>query len=314
MKIRPDKLEFGDTIGIFTASNPITDEVNKWLQAGIKRLKEMGFKVELARNLFKKTYFTAGRPRDRVDDLNSLVKNKEVKMIITSMGGENAHQILPLIDFTIFRKNPKIIMGYSDPTVLLNSIFEKSKMITFYGYHASSFDPSWQWFGEYDIKYFKRILMNPDVPILVEASTKREIWRDGIAEGEFVGGCMTDLRKLIGTPFEPVWKEKILFLEQPWESPQQINVVLTHFKHAGVFDKINGLLLGKFYECVDKKNEEWNKPLKQIFLDELAGFDFPIMKTEDFGHFSHMFPVPIGCKGRINANKKEIEILEKCVT
>lgn len=313
MKIKPKKLQHGDTIGVFTASNPITDEVNQWLQNGIKRLKEMGFNIVTGKNLFKKNYYTAGSPAERYSDFRELIENKEVKMIITAMGGENAHQILELIDFELIKKNPKIIMGHSDPTVLLNPIFERIRLITFYGHHACSFDPNWQWFGEYDMKHLKKILMEPKIPGAIEPSTERENWKDGIAEGEFVGGCMTDLRKLVGTPFEPDWKNKILILEQIGEPPQEINVVLTHFKHAGVFDKVSGLLLGKFYECMDKKHEDWDKPLNDVFLDELKEYDFPILKTEDFGHFSHMFPVPIGAKGRIDATNKTIEILEDVV-
>ena len=213
----------------------------------------------------------------------------------------------------IEKSNPKIIMGYSDPTALINPITEKTNLITFYGHHVSSFDPNWPWFGEYDMKYFAKILMSDEVPGLIEPSIERETWRKGVAEGEFVGGCLTDFRKLIGTPFEPDFKNKILILEQLSESPQEINVVITHFKQAKVFDKISGLLLGKFYNCIDKEHEERNKPLKNVFLDELKEYDFPILKTEDFGHFSHMFPIPIGAKGRINATNKTIEILENVV-
>ncbi len=155
--------------------------------------------------------------------------------------------------------------------------------------------------------------MNTDVPGLIKPSNERETWRDGMAEGEFVGGCLTDFRKLIGTPFEPEFKGKILILEQLFESPQEINVVLTHLKHTGAFDKINGLLLGKFHGCVDEKHEDWNKPLKELFLTELKEYDFPILKTEDFGHFSHMFPIPIGAKCRIDATNKTIEIIESVV-
>jgi len=314
MNIKPKKLQEGDTIGTFTASNPITDEVNVWLQNGIKKLESLGFKVVTSKNIFKKSYYTAGTPEERASDFMELIENEEVNMIMSAMGGENAHQILPFIDFNKVKNNPKIIMGHSDPTVLLNPITKKTNLITFYGHHVCSFDPNWPWFSDdYDLKYFRKILMNSEIPGLIEQSTEREIWKEGVAEGEFVGGCLTDFRKLIGTPLEPEFKNKILILEQIGEPPQEINVVITHLKQAGVFDKINGLLLGKFYECVDKKREDWDKSLKQLFLDELKEYDFPILKTEDFGHFSHMFPVPIGGRGRVDATNKKIEILENVV-
>jgi len=315
MKIKPKKLEKGDTRGVFTASNPITDEVNGWLQNGIKRLESLGFNVVTSKNLFKKNYYTAGTTEERASDFMELIENEEVNAIMSAMGGENAHQILPLIDFNKIKKNPKIIIGYSDPTVLLNPIFERTGLITFYRQHVCSFDPNWQWFSDdYDLKYFRKILINSEVPKIIEPSSQRETWRGGIAEGEFVGGCLTDFRKLIGTPFEPEFKNKILILEQIGESSREINVVLTHLKHVGAFDKINGLLLGKFYDCIDRENEDWNKPLKKLFLDELREYDFLILKTEDFGHFSHMFPIPIGAKGRIDATNKTIEITESVVS
>ncbi len=313
-KIKPKKLEKEDTIGTFTASNPIREDINTWLKNGISKLERLGFNVVTAKNIFKKTYYTAGTPEQRASDFMELLEDPNIDAIITTMGGENAHQILPLIDFDKIKNNPKIIMGYSDPTVLLNSINKKTNLITFYGHHICSFDPNWKWFSdEYDLKYFKKILMDNEIPGFIEASSKRETWRGGIAEGEFVGGCLTDFRKLIGTPFEPEFKDKILILEQLSESPQEINVALTHLKQAGIFDEIDGLLLGKFYDCLDKKHETWNKPLKELFLDELKEYNFPILKTEDFGHFSRMFPIPIGGKGRVDATNKTIEILENVV-
>jgi muramoyltetrapeptide carboxypeptidase len=311
--IVPDRLKPGDTIGVFTASDPIEPPVTQWVEAGISRLKEMGFKVIEGATLTKSSYYTAGTPQERWEDFKSLITNNEVTLIMTAMGGSNAHQILELMDFELIRANPKIIMGYSNPTVLLNPIAQMSHLVTFYGFHAASFDPDWEWFDEYDLEHFDKVLQSPVAPMEIEPSDPRESWRGGSAEGAFVGGCLQDLRNLIGTPWEPDWEGKILFLEDISNPPKLIDVDLTHLKLAGAFDQIAGLLLGKFYECVDAKNPHWNKPLKHLVTEVLGEYDFPILKTNDFGHFSHMSPIPIGCRGRIDSSAKAIEILEPCV-
>jgi len=277
--LKPKRLEKGSKIGILTISSPLTKKHIDIIKGGCERLRRMGFEI-----IFGNTI----REHD-------------------AWGGENGSQILPLINFNEIKKNPKIIMGHSDPTVILNPIFDKTGLITFYGHFASSFNPGWRWFSDYDEKTFHEILMNPKTDYVLPPSEKRETYRKGICRGRLVGGCITDLIKLLGTPYSIDFNSKILFLESYIIKPQELLAHLTHLKQAGVFEKIEGLLLGNF--LIDGPKYDIN--LKKLFLDELSEFSFPILKTKDFGHNSHMAPLPIGGLIKLDAGKKEIVLEEK---
>lgn len=311
--ILPVQLQNDDTIGVLALSNPVYEtEVAEWVNRGVQSLKNEGFRVLLGSTLFTKNHYTSAIAANRWNDFEKMIRNPSIKVIMTAIGGENAHQILPLIDFELIIKNPKIIIGYSDPTVFLNPISERCNMPTFYGPHIISFDPKWNWYSEYSINCFKSLLMKSQTSFVVPPSDIRECWQEGIAKGRLVGGCLVDLIKLLGTPWEPDWKGKILILESVNQSPQNIDVFLTHLYQAGVFDKIEGLILGKFHNCISSRKKD--KPLKKIFQDVLKDLKFPILKTVDFGHFSDICPFPLGAMCEMNATAQTVTFLEPVVT
>ena len=297
-------LQKGDQIGVWTASDPIVGEAIQWVNRGRNVLEKMGFTVVYGDSLKASADYTAGSAELRWKDFLKFIKDPKINLILTALGGENAHQILPLMDFDLIARCPKIIMGYSDPTVFLNPIATISKIPSFYGYHASSFDPEWAWFGDYDHYCFEQIFIKAENPFKIPTAYPREVWREGVSEGPLLGGCLTDLIKLLATPWEPPWSKSILILEAVNCNLQRIDVHITHLAYAGVFDQISGLVLGKFYNCGS------SKLLKETIMNILSNFKFPILKTENFGHFSHMCPLPLGIQCSINTKIKSFQILE----
>ena len=299
-------LKKGDKVGVWAASDPIFGtEATQWVARGRDTLEEMGFPVIYGESLTARTHYTAGTAELRWRDLSNFIQNKEIKLIITALGGQNANQILPLMDFELIAKHPKIIMGYSDPTVFLNPIVSFSKIPSFYGYHLASFDPKWPWFADYDRHCFEEILISAKNPFEIPASAPRECWREGVVTGSLLGGSLTDLTKLLGTAWEPIWDGAILILETMNLTPQKIDVYLTHLLQAKVFDQVVGLVLGKFHNCnISTLN------LKKMILNILSDYKFPILKTQDFGHFSHMCPLPLGVKCQIHSTKKIFQIID----
>jgi len=310
--VLPVKIYKNDKIGVLALSNPVFEtEVVDWVKRGGKSLKDMGFNIVFGSTLFMKNHYTSGTATERWHDLKKMIEDPTVKVIITAIGGENAHQILPLIDFDLIAKNPKIIIGYSDPTVFLNPISEHSNIPTFYGPHIISFDPEWNWYSKYTIDCFKKLLMRADNSFVVPPAGTRECWQEGIVKGRLVGGCLIDLIKLLGTPWEPNWKDKILILESINQTPQKIDVSLTHLYQADVFNKIKGLILGTFHNCISSRKKEVS--LKEIFKNILQDIKIPILKTVDFGHFSHICPFPLGALCELNATDQIITFLESVV-
>lgn len=309
MVIIAPRLKKGSKIGVLTVSNPLKEKHVEIINKGISRLEGMGFEVVKGKTIRVHDMITAGTPEERADDLMTMVKDKNISAIFFAWGGENASQILPLLDFKVIKENPKIFMGHSDPTIIMDPISDKTGLVTFYGHFASSFDPSWQYFSEYDLEMFNKVLINAEKSFTLPESGPRETYKSGKYEGKIMGGCITDLVKMLGTPYCPNFDSTILILEAYTIAPQQLLSHITHMKQNGVFDKIKGLLIGNIM-LEESKNKV---DLKELFNSELKEYNFPILKISDFGHNTHMAPIPIGGIISMDADKKEIIFKENYV-
>jgi len=301
----PERLRIGDTIGIVSPSNPVPSERIPEFEKGVNFLENEGFKVKLAKNVFANSLGYSASPQEKASDIHELFKDKQVKAIICSKGGENCNAVLSLVDFEIIKKNPKIFLGISDPTILLNAFFAKTELVTFHGndlMYGFGRNPT-----EYAVKEFKERLVEGKIGFV----NKNSEWiciKEGKAEGILVGGNVNCLNKIIGTGFEPDFKGKVLFLESYGEGrpSTKLDAELQQLKQRGVFEKIKGLWLG-YYKPAD------NFKIEEIAKRIVGEYDFPILKCDDFGHNTPNTTIPIGVKARIDANEKTVEILEKCV-
>lgn len=311
-RIKPMSLRQGSKIGVVLVSSPLSGKKRDIILGGCQRLKSMGFEVVLGKTMCPRRLGILEPAKKRAEDLMRMITNDSVDAVFFAWGGESGAQTLPFLDFRKIRKHPKVFMGHSDPTTILNPIFSKTGLITFYGHFASSFNPAWKWFSSYDEKMLRRILVRPEKSCKIPPSSPRETYRAGKAEGIAVGGCITDITKLLGTKYAPDFRRKILFLESYFISPESLAVHLTHLRRAGAFDRLNGLVLGNFMLEGLPPGTSPKKALKEIFLRELREFDFPILKTVDFGHNSHMAPIPVGGMLHIDSTRKQMQIAEPC--
>ncbi len=299
------KLKLGDTIGIISPSAPVTEKLKNQFERGIKFLENWGFKIKIASNALKNTQGYWATPQERANDLNSMFADNEVKAIICSQGGASANWILPLIEYETIKNNPKIIIGISDITVLLNAINQKTGLVTFHGNDLI--------FGfgrdhtDYDENEFKERLIEGKIDKINQYSEWKSII-SGVAEGVLVGGNLGCLNKLAGTEYFPDFNNKIIFLEDHDKTvtPQKAECYLHQFKQIGVFDKIKGIWLGYYSHKSGVQYEE-------IVMKVVNEYNFPILKCNDFGHNTQNTTIPVGAKVRLDAVNNEIIILENCV-
>jgi muramoyltetrapeptide carboxypeptidase len=301
----PRKLQIGDTIGIISPSAPVTEETLGQFNKGIEFLKNAGFKTKIAKNALKNTLKYSATPEEKAYGLNSMFADPKVKAIICSQGGDNSNAILPLIDFNLIRKNPKIFLGISDITVLLNAINKETGLVTFHGN-----DLMWGFGREptkYDEEEFRGRLIEGKIGEIRHNSEWKCI-RGGTAEGILVGGNLNCLNKLAGTRYFPDFEGKILFLESFDESnpPAKVDAELQRLGQMGVFEKILGLWIGHY-------KHESKIPYEEIVLNAVKEYDFPILKCDDFGHNTPNTTVPIGVRVKLDAKNRKVAILEKCV-
>lgn len=300
----PEKLKIGDTIGVVAPSEPIIGEYNTYLSNSIKIFENMGFKIKLSKNLYKNTYGYSATPEEKASDINDMFADKEVKAIISAVGGANSFNCLGLIDYENIKKNPKIITGYSDATNYLNAIYTKTGLITYH--HCEMIDLGRKAEKDFQMSQFKKVLVDG---ILGEIDKNKpyKCLQEGIAEGVIVGGNVPSMCSLVGTEYFPDLTDKILFLEVFSRSTKfdWADQYLSRLRYHGVFDKIKGLWIGHYHgDTEDMKIED-------VFMRNLKGYDFPILKCDDFGHDCENIVIPIGAKVRLDATNCKVEILEE---
>jgi muramoyltetrapeptide carboxypeptidase len=240
-------------------------------------------------------------------------------------GGFNTHQVLEYLDYDLIKKNPKVLIGYSDTTNLLSGITEKTGLITFNGPAIITFaKPS---IPDETIKCFRSLVMEKECSYTYPVSryfsdnkwwiedkmefspnSGLQTFRKGKAEGKIVGGNIGTLLLLAGTPYFPSIKGNILFIEDDEaENPKTLNRYFTQLRQMGVYDQISGMVIGRFPRCVGLHEKD---SLNMILDVALKRYKFPVITEFDMGHTDPILTIPIGAKVSINASKKNISLLE----
>lgn len=298
-------LRRGDKVGIVTASSPVTEELMPLFEAGLKGLRALGFEPVVSKSALKITGDSAGTPKERAEDINSMFEDQEIRAVIPSHGGSTSNACLPYLDWGLIEQNPKVFLGMSDLTVFLDAIFAKTGLVTFHGPAELGFSD----LSGYDREEFVARVVEGKTGV-VRPSGPRKTLRAGRAEGTLLGGSLSTLLKLAGTPYWPDFAGSILFLESLYEEPADLDSCFAHLKETGVFDQVGGVLLGHGHPV----NQASAGAFEDSFIAAAADYDFPVLKTDDFGHWSANTVLPVGGSVRLDAAAKTVEIIERCVS
>lgn len=304
--IRPNKIKIGDTIGVVAPSNPIIDDNVQEIEEAKKIIEELGFKVKFSKNLFSNMNSYSASAKEKAEDINEMFNDKDVKMIWCAKGGENSNSTFEYLDYEMIKQNPKIICGYSDITSLTNMITERTGLVTFSGTNFKTIATDET---DYSLKEAIKRFVDGSLELGVLEDQYTTI-KEGIAEGELIGGNLSLTRAMVAGKYSIDFTDKILFLEElGFETgPALASNFLYYMKQNGVFDKIKGIWLGDY-------THESGISLEKILLDTIGDeFKGPIIKSENFGHIEKKTVIPIGIKAKIDTNEKvKIKLLENCV-
>lgn len=242
-KIFPKPLKKGDTIAIISPSGYVSypekfDKAKKYFE-------NEGYNVKIYPNAKNQKDYLAGTDEERLGDLIEAFENESINAILTSRGGYGALRILDKIDYEVIKNNPKIFCGYSDITAYHIAIYKKTGLVTFHAPFAL-FDFGADKIDKYTERNFFNILGENVLNLPLENVFEYTCINSGYVKGELLGGNLCTLVSLLGTPFEPDFQDKILFLEDVNEPLYKIDRMLSQLKLAGVFNKVKGLLVGKF--------------------------------------------------------------------
>ena len=299
------KLVKGDKIGVVAPSSPYKEKYRDNFNRATKLLESMGYELVFSKNLFETSEAIPVDAQKRADDINEMFENKEINAIICLQGGDNANSVLPLLDYELIRNNPKIFMGLSDITTILNAIYTKTGLIT---YHTNDYLFGFGGnFTEYDMKDFNNafVLGNRTE---IKPTTERKVIREGEAEGKLVGGNLRCLLKLAGTEYFPNFKDSILFVEARSGNIKQYEYMFEQLKQIGVFDLIKGAIVGYVKGLQEEVNVKIQ--MEDILLRVSKDYSFPILKCDDFGHKNSNAIMPIGVRVKLDADNCVIRILE----
>lgn len=301
------RLKKGDTIGLISpASIESIENINK----GKKVLENLGFNIAEGKHIYDKWGYFAGRDKDRAEDISKMFLDDSIDMILCVRGGYGSMRILPYIDFNLIKRHPKIIMGYSDITVLLNAINERCNLITFHGPTLSS-----DLQEENTLKSLLNTLIDGDKPysIMNPSSIVLECYGKENVEGELVGGNLCLITSNLGTPYEIDTKNKILFLEEVGEEPYRIDRMLTQLLLAGKLQQCKGIILGQFTDCETNGEKENDFTLWQVIENRILSLNKPVMVNLMSGHSYPKLTLPIGAKVELNYRQGSVKVLEPVV-
>lgn len=279
----------------------------------ISLLKSLGLNVIVGQALYKKNGYLSAPDEERAAEFMEFVERKDIDCIMCARGGYGVMRILPLLDFDTIKKNPKIIVGYSDITALLIAITNRSELVTYHGPVASSE------FDNYTTEQFIKTLFAKQTTTDKTLSIVDSIYTisGGTVVGRLVGGNLSMIVSTLGTPYEIDTKDAILFLEEIEEEPYKIDRMLTQLWLAGKLQTCRGFAIGQFKNCERSSrngNSTLKTSLKQVLNARIGSLEVPAVYGLPFGHVRSKMTLPLGILAELNADKKTLSFVENPVT
>ncbi len=314
--IRPPHLFPGATLGIIAPASAPPEPKN--VDRAIAVLEKLGFKIKLAPNVHQRLGYLAGNDRQRASDLMRMFTDKKVAAILCVRGGYGTARLLPLLDYKLIRANAKIFVGYSDITSLHCALLTKAGLISFHGPMLNS-DFALKNLPDFTVQSFLQNLASRKTPadIAVGYSDPTvKILRRGVARGQLIGGNLALLCTLIGTPWQPPFKNRILFLEDIGEAPYRWDRMITHLLNCGLLQQVAGIAIGLNADCEDPKAKtakEYRQTLEEVLQERLLPLKIPVVTGLPFGHVSNNATLPVGVNATLDARRGALILNESGV-
>jgi muramoyltetrapeptide carboxypeptidase len=302
-RIKPRALKPGDTIGVVSPASAIDRE---HLERGVASLKGLGFRVKVSRHALDRDGIVAGPDATRASELQAFFADPELAAIFATRGGYGAGRILPLLDFDAIARTPKVFMGFSDATFILNALVGRASMVCFHGpMVAMDFARG---LSESSLDHIRRLLAGEVGSFELPA---RAALKAGVAEGEVVGGCLSMVAATLGTPYAPPFDGAILFLEDTGEKAYRIDRMLVQLGQAGVLGQVAAVVFGAL-RAPDGSEAE-HRLIGECIAEQAARLDCPVLSGIEAGHGSANFTIPFGVRARVDTAARTLGFLEPAV-
>ena len=314
--IKPRKLKPGSGVGLVSPAGTtyVTEDINIVQDA----VKALGLVPYLAPHLLDQYGYLAGKDQDRAKDINKFFAEPNIDILLPIRGGWGCARILPYLDYNLIKNNPKVMVGFSDLTALLMAIYTQSGLVTFHGPNGMT---SWR---TAQVNSFKKALFTEekinfknqrdrdDDNRLMQVKNRIQTITPGTARGKIIGGNLSVLSAIIGSPYVPDFTNHILFIEDVGEDIYRIDRMITHLKVAGILDKISGFIFGECTNCLPSGGYA-SLTLEEVLNDHIKPLAIPAWMGAQIGHIEPILTFPMGVEVEINANNGTITYLESGV-
>lgn len=288
--IKPPRLRTGDRVALVSVSSPVPSA--KDIDNMVKCLEGFGLDVDADENVLDRHGYLAGTDEFRSRALTRALRSPNIRAVFFAWGGKGANHLLSHIDYDAFRNDPKIVVGLSDPSCIINALTRVSGVVTFHGPTGVNF-ANRDGLDEFTRISFRNALFGATYPAPVPCFSSWQVLRTGQATGPLVGGHLSTVQTLLGSRYEPNWDGAIFFWEEVGRTPRAIDLSLWHFRLNGVFDRIAGMVVGRPLDCTDPDYDD-QLDLIETIKNATRGFSFPILFNVDLGHADPKVTLPVG--------------------
>src|SRR3954468_3879555 len=316
--LKAKRLSPGDTVALVSPASATFNSVD--LQIAKESLEALGFKVKTGEHMLERHGYLAGEDKARAEDINKAFADKSVAAVHAIRGGWGSARLLPYLDYETIRRNPKVLIGYSDITALHMAVQAKTGLTTFHGPIGLGRWDAWS------VDYYKRVVVNGERVTfsnkqgisaernsLTQVEYRVQTITPGTARGRLLGGNLTVLTTIVGSPYVPEFDGAILFCEDVGEDYYRIDRMLTQLKLAGILSKIKGFVFGGCSECGPGDGNFGALTLEEIFQDHIKPLGIPAWQGAMIGHAQPQWTLPVGAQVEIDASAGTIALLESPV-
>lgn len=314
--IKPSALRPGDSIRLIAPSSPPKDRAS--LEAAIDALKNLGYHVKFSESIFARSGYLAGSDEERAGDFQAAFTDPYAKAVLCVRGGYGAGRLLGLIDWDAIEQ-PKIFLGFSDVTALSCALWKKCGMPSFSGPVLMS-DISGRRPEEESWDHVISLVSGKrrGGPLITQPFDLSQVipLSGGQSHGRLMGGNLSMICSLLGTPWFPDFKRSILFLEDVGEAPYRIDRYLTQLTNAGILELVAGIVLGDFrYSASQRDNDRRQglQTLEDVFQERLGNLGIPVLMNLPFGHIKPKITIPFGTLVVLDCDQRNLLLQESSV-
>lgn len=294
----PAPLQKGDIIGVMATSCHVARET---IVTATNFMEAEGYKVFVHEQTFNQHHQSAGTAQEKVVAMHDLFKNKDIKAIFGARGGNRASTMLDALDYNLIRSNPKILIGYSDLTAPCNAITAKTGLVTFHG-------PLFRELPTHeDYRFMVDVLEGKQTTLDLKNCT---IVKNGAACGKIIGGNLSVLQGLIGSPYQPDFNNAILILEDVADHISRYDRMFCHLRNAGILQNLCALIVGSFSDMKDSDSNPFGFTLKDIVEEHTTGYNYPILMNAPFGHEGVLNTLPIGANATLENSQLSFKAVQ----